>query len=125
MIGRNEGERLVGCLNSLDGASAPVVYVDSGSTDGSITMAESRGIEVVKLAMDRPFTAARARNAGFQRLLELHPNIGLVQFIDGDCLVADGWLNFASTYLETNDGMAIVCGRRKEMHPERAIDNRR
>jgi len=124
IIGRNEGERLERCLDSLDGASAPIVYVDSGSTDGSIAMAEARGIEVLKLAMDRPFTAARARNAGFQRLLELHPNTGLVQFIDGDCLVADGWLNFASTYLETNDRMAIVCGRRKEMYPEHSIYNR-
>ena len=123
IIGRNEGERLVGCLNSLDASAAPVVYVDSGSTDGSIAMAKSRGIEVVELVMNRPFTAARARNAGFSRLLELHPSTKLVQFVDGDCLVADGWLEFAADYLETNSKIAIVCGRRKEIHPEHSIYN--
>jgi GT2 family glycosyltransferase len=35
VIGRNEGERLVRCLQSLSQSRAPLVYVDSSSTDGS------------------------------------------------------------------------------------------
>ena len=35
VIGRNEGERLVRCLRSVIGRADAVVYVDSGSTDGS------------------------------------------------------------------------------------------
>ena len=35
VIGRNEGDRLIACLKSLDGHVEQVVYVDSGSTDGS------------------------------------------------------------------------------------------
>ncbi len=58
-IGRNEGERLVRCLASLDGLS-PVIYVDSGSTDGSVAHARKVGAEVVELDMAQPFTAARA-----------------------------------------------------------------
>ncbi len=35
VIGRNEGERLRRCLESVLGATPGVVYVDSGSSDGS------------------------------------------------------------------------------------------
>ncbi|MEO0691400.1 MAG: glycosyltransferase, partial [Pseudomonadota bacterium] len=38
-IGRNEGERLVRCLTSLAGQVERLVYVDSGSTDGSVAAA--------------------------------------------------------------------------------------
>ena len=67
-IGRNEGERLRRCLDSLVGRGLPVVYVDSNSTDGSVELARSLGVEVVELDLSLPFTAARARNAGFERL---------------------------------------------------------
>ena len=59
-IGRNEGDRLRQCLESVDPKSRPVVYVDSGSTDGSVELAHSFGAEVVALDMTVPFTAARA-----------------------------------------------------------------
>ena len=36
VIGRNEGARLLACLASLQGQVRRVVYVDSGSTDGSV-----------------------------------------------------------------------------------------
>lgn len=38
VIGRNEGARLIACLNALEVCS-PVIYVDSGSTDGSVVAA--------------------------------------------------------------------------------------
>ena len=63
-IGRNEGERLMRCLRSLDGSGAAVVYVDSASTDGSAERARALGATVVDLDLTLPFTAARARNAG-------------------------------------------------------------
>jgi glycosyltransferase involved in cell wall biosynthesis len=34
-IGRNEGQRLINCLTSLQSQNANIIYVDSGSTDGS------------------------------------------------------------------------------------------
>ena len=64
VIGRNEGARLIACLDALQGKVAPLIYVDSGSTDGSVAAAEARGATVIPLDMDQPFTAARARNAG-------------------------------------------------------------
>jgi glycosyltransferase involved in cell wall biosynthesis len=124
IIGRNEGDRLVACLDSLAGSGTALVYVDSGSTDTSVDTATSRGITVVELPLDQPFTAGRARNAGFHRLLELHPGISFVQFVDGDCRVAEGWLAFAAGFLESHPTTAIVCGRRKEIQPELSLYNR-
>ena len=60
VVGRNEGERLARCLASVR-SIANRVYVDSGSTDGSIALAKREGVAVVELAEPPPFTAARAR----------------------------------------------------------------
>lgn len=124
VIGRNEDHRLVACLRSLAGSGSALVYVDSGSSDGSVERAISLGAEVVSLSTDIPFTAARARNSGFRRLIELAPDIRFVQFVDGDCIAADGWIRFAANFLETNSDIAIVCGRREELYPHASIYNR-
>jgi GT2 family glycosyltransferase len=123
-IGRNEGDRLRRFFDSLPGGLGPVVYVDSASTDGSVEEARRRGIEAVALDMSLPFTAARARNAGFRRLRERWPGVAFVQFVDGDCALAPGWLEAASRALETNPGVAVVCGRRRERSPEASVYNR-
>ena len=49
VIGRNEGERLRRCLESLGPHLAATVYVDSGSADGSVALARSLGAETVEL----------------------------------------------------------------------------
>ena len=120
VIGRNEGARLVACLASLQGRVRRVVYVDSGSTDDSVAAAERAGAEVVALDMARPFTAARARNAGLERL----EGDGLVQFIDGDCVLDPGWIETARAHLAAHPRVAVVCGRRREVAPEASIYNR-
>src|SRR5260370_37240942 len=99
-IGRNEGERLRRCLESVAGQAKAVVYVDSGSSDGSVELARSVGVETVELDLSVPFTAARARNAGLARLLDVQPGIEFVQFVDGDCEVVGGWLGRARDELE-------------------------
>ncbi|MDJ0734010.1 MAG: glycosyltransferase [Nostocaceae cyanobacterium] len=124
VIGRNEGQRLKQCLVSVVGKVARIVYVDSGSTDGSIEMARSLGVDVVELDLSIPFTAARARNEGFTHLLTADKQIKFVQFVDGDCEVVEGWLEFAQRELEAQPQVAIVCGRRRECFPERSIYNR-
>lgn len=123
-IGRNEGERLERCLASLASSGAPVAYVDSGSTDGSVAHALSRGCAVVVLDPAIPFTAARARNEGLARLLELHPELEFVQFLDGDCEVAPGWLARAVAELSSEPGVGAVCGRLRERFRERTVYNR-
>jgi GT2 family glycosyltransferase len=123
-IGRNEGERLRRCLSSVVGRDLPVVYVDSNSTDGSAELARSLGAEVVELDLSRSFTAARARNAGFDRLEQLAPGVEYVQFVDGDCEVVAGWLNRALAVLEERPDVAVVFGRRRERYRDQTIYNR-
>jgi GT2 family glycosyltransferase len=125
IIGRNEGERLRRCLESICTSQPPscVVYVDSASADGSVAMTRARGIEVLQLDLRTPFSAARARNEGFARLLEMRAELELVFFVDGDCEVARGWLETAGRFLSEHPQVAIVCGRRRERHPDRSVYN--
>ena len=122
VIGRNEGERLKRCLKSLSAAPA-LVYVDSGSTDGSAQMARDQGVEVIDLDMSVPFTAARARNVGFRRLRQLAPDIAYVQFVDGDCELIEGWFERALSFLNSHTNVGAVCGWRRERYPDRSIYN--
>ena len=94
-IGRNEGDRLARCLASAGRQAGAVVYVDSDSSDRSVETATGLGAEVVVLEQDRPFTAARARNAGVARLRQMRVQPDFYQFVDGDCEVADGWVERA------------------------------
>ena len=123
VIGRNEGERLKKCLTSLQNHVRRLVYVDSGSTDGSVAAARALGAEVVELDLTRPFTAARARNAGLAALGTVDDET-LVQFVVGDCEVDADWLPQACAFLAAHEDVAVVCGRRREQHPEASVFNR-
>lgn len=124
IIGRNEGERLQRCLRSLEGRSQVQVYVDSGSTDGSVEFARSLGVDVVELDLSVPFTMARGRNAGVERVLELRPDVEFLQFVDGDCEVVEGWIETAARTLREQPEVGVVFGRRRERFPENSLYNR-
>jgi glycosyltransferase involved in cell wall biosynthesis len=120
VIGRNEGARLIACLEALKGDVAQVIYVDSGSSDGSVEAAQERGAQVIALDMSKPFTAARARNEGIRAVDQ---GVDYIQFLDGDCALRDGWIATATTYLDAHPKVAVVCGRRRERHPEASVYN--
>lgn len=122
-IGRNEGDRLKRCIGSLNALHDRTVYVDSGSSDGSVAMSRLAGVSVVELDMSMPFTAGRARNAGFKRLAGVHPDIEYVFFVDGDCEVVAGWLETAVRFLDEHRNVAAVFGGRRERHPHKTIYN--
>jgi glycosyltransferase involved in cell wall biosynthesis len=111
-------------LESVVGQADVIVYVDSGSTDGSVELARSLGVHVVELDLSIPFTAARARNTGLARLLEIDPQVELVQFVDGDCEVVSGWLDRAQQELAAHPEVVVVCGRRRERFPDASVYNR-
>jgi GT2 family glycosyltransferase len=123
VIGRNEGARLLACLNSLKAAAQHIVYVDSGSTDGSVAAATETGASVIQLDPTTAFSAARARNEGFFALMSRQPNTRFVQFVDGDCILAPNWIDKACAFLEQNGEIAAVFGRRREIHPEASVYN--
>ena len=77
----------------------------------------------IELDMNVPFTAARARNAGFRHLREVASDLVYVQFIDGDCELNQEWPQQAISYLETHSEVVAVCGRRRERFPKASIYN--
>lgn len=121
-IGRNEGDRFRACLASLP-KGVPAVYVDSGSTDNSVSLAEEAGVNVVHLSTDHGFTAARARNAGWRALLTQHPNLQFIQFLDGDCTLYPDWIPKALVEIENDKKTAIIFGRRRERFPAQSPYN--
>jgi glycosyltransferase involved in cell wall biosynthesis len=121
-IGRNEGERLVGCLASIP-PGLPIAYVDSGSTDGSVAAARKAGAQVFSLDMATPFSAARARDEGWRGLMAAHPDLEYIQFVDGDCTIEPGWIAIATTFLASRPQAGVVFGRRRERHPEASLYN--
>ena len=123
VIGRNEGERLKSCLESIDKYLKNIVYVDSGSTDNSLSIACEIGVQVIELDLSRKFTAARARNVGYKELLKINSDLKYVQFIDGDCEVVPGWIQEAFSFLEEHSEVAIASGRRRERFPDKTIYN--
>lgn len=123
VIGRNEGDRLRRCLVSVLSSTRNVVYVDSGSTDSSVPLSRDFGIAVMELDLSVPFTAARARNEGLWRLLESYAGLKYVFFVDGDCEVVHGWLEQAVTFLDAQENIAVVWGRRRERYPHKSVYN--
>ena len=124
VIGRNEGERLRPSLLSVQNAGLRVVYVDSGSTDGSVPVAKGMAVPVVELSPDRPFSAARGRNEGLDEVLKRWPETASVMFLDGDCILDPSFPPAAIEMLERSAKCAIVTGHLTERHPDASIYNR-
>ena len=123
IIGRNEGERLRKSITSSLRSSHAAVYVDSGSTDGSVELAKSLGVEVVELDSSTPFTAARGRNTGFNYLNEKNFTFQFVQFVDGDDEMDKAWFRAGLDTLMENHDVGIVAGRKKECFPDKSVYN--
>lgn len=122
VIGRNEGPRLVRCLESIAAMRQPgfgveVIYVDSDSTDGSPERAAELGAQVIPVHPERP-SAALGRNAGWQAARG-----EFVLFLDGDTVLHPDFVVTALAAMNA-PGVAVVWGHRREMHPEHSLYNR-
>ena len=123
IIGRNEAKNLARSLPAMQGRCSKIIYVDSGSTDGSQVLARKHHADIIELDQDQPFTAARARNAGLQAVLASGTPFQYIQFIDGDCELIPDYLDQALEFLEKNPDYGMACGRRVERHPEHSLFN--
>ncbi len=117
VIGLNEAPRLEGCLRSALEASWPssrkeVIYVDSGSTDGSREIAERMGVRVLRLEDPEP-NASKGRNLGWK-----NARGELVQFLDGDMELHPDWPERGWAFLEEHPEVGLVAGIVSERHPE-------
>lgn len=121
VIGRNEGARLQDSLRAVLPLARRVIYVDSGSRDGSPDAARALGAEVIDLDPSQPFTAARGRNTGFQALQG--DRAEFVQFIDGDCILNTDWPQTALDFLRDHPRAALAIGRYREEAPETSVYN--
>jgi len=122
IIGRNEGQRLVDCIRSVQAMNEPpegmeIIYVDSDSTDGSPAHAEALGVQVLKVHPERP-AAAIGRNAGWRVA-----KAPLVLFLDGDTILHPDFVKEAKLALD-DPKVAIVWGHRRELFPQTSIYQR-
>ena len=122
VIGRNEGDRLARCLQSVrdivpPGGEVELIHVDSQSTDGSPNIALNFNAKVLVVTPDHP-TAAWGRNAGWRAA-----SAPFVLFLDGDTILDRHFL--LDTIHEFNDHkVAVVWGHRREINTEASIYNR-
>lgn len=124
VIGRNEGQRLSLSLQSMQQSKCPIVYVDSGSSDNSLEIAKPLVSCLHQLDSSTPFSAARARNEGFDKITTLFPTLQYIQFVDGDCVLYAGWLDAAKAAFAVDAKRAAVIGHLQELNPDASIYNR-
>jgi len=122
VIGRNEGLRLLRCLESVRAADwgslrHEVIYVDSNSRDGSIARARRLGARVLSLGSAKPCAAA-GRNIGWRAAVA-----PLVLFLDGDTLLEPGFVQQALPVL-ADPQLCAVWGHRRESNPAQSIYTR-
>lgn len=122
VIGRNEGQRLVRCLESIravaiEGVRPEVFYVDSASTDNSVQSAFQLGATVISAKPERP-SAAAGRNLGWQSAKG-----SFVLFLDGDTILDPDFVENALHEFK-DQNVAVVFGDTREISPGDSIYNR-
>ena len=121
VIGKNEGMRLERCLKSVrrmscKGFRTEVIYVDSGSIDNSIELANRLGATTIALNSLHP-TAALGRNVGW-RLAQGN----FILFLDGDTVLDPHFV--AESLPDFTEKTAVVWGHRRELFPSASVYQR-
>ena len=122
IIGLNSAKTLAACIESVFACAYPrerinVVYADGGSTDTSLSIAASHGVNAIKVEAPTP-SPGRQRNAGWR-----NGSGEFVQFLDSDTVMEPGWLGKAIRSFVPGGVVGAVCGNRRELHPERSVFN--
>ncbi len=122
IIGRNEGQRLLRCLESVaamdsPGGSVEIIYVDTASVDGSAERARDFGAKVISVNPVRP-CAAVGRNAGWRAA-----RADIILFLDGDTMLVSSFIASAMDQFE-DPKTAVVFGDRREVNTRGSLYNR-
>ena len=119
VIGRNEGARLMRCLQSVKQAhwgnsSFELIYVDSRSTDGSDAAARTLGAKTLVLNDASP-CAAKARNLGWRAA-----SGEFILFLDGDTELHGDFVQHALRALG-DPKLCAAWGHRRESAPQQSV----
>ena len=122
IIGRNEGARLLRCIGSVQAATwgalrHELIYVDSRSTDDSVSRAQALGVKAYVLDDAAP-CAAKARNLGWAQARGV-----FILFLDGDTELDPDFVRHALVALQD----PLICaawGHRRESRPEQSLYTR-
>jgi GT2 family glycosyltransferase len=110
----NQGRFLEAALRSLldsSGVSVRLAFVDGGSTDETLAIAE-RYSRHFSFARSRPDEGqAAAINEGLARLLALHADVGAVGWLNADDVMLPGGFAALASALEANPSWVAVAGR--------------
>jgi len=122
IIGRNEGPRLQRCIDSVQQAHwgtlrHDIWYVDSRSTDNSLSLAQAQGAYTLVLPVG-PMCAAKARNLGWQAAAG-----EFILFLDGDTELHPDFVNHALNAL-ADSSLCAAWGHRRESNPQQSIYTR-
>lgn len=114
IIGRNESAHLSKCIEGaieagrLTGRPFEIIYVDSASTDDSISIASRYPISVIRIAPGEWRCAAAGRSIGMR-----YARGGCVAFLDGDMICDPHWFKDGLLYFDREYGkVGAVTGRR-------------
>jgi glycosyltransferase involved in cell wall biosynthesis len=112
MIVRNEEAHLPGCLDSVRGVADEIIIVDTGSSDGTVRIAESYGVGEGNDQTDRPVVRVHhtvwtgdfsvARNLSLE-----HANGEWILYLDADERLAPGEADRLRPLLESDEYGAI------------------
>jgi GT2 family glycosyltransferase len=112
VVAYNGGEALARCVSALRTSvyrDLDVVVVDNASSDDSIALLESRGVDVLRLPENRGF--AGGVNAGIAYHVDATGGADIYALVNQDCLVTPGWLGALVVTLLADAGVAVAGAR--------------
>lgn len=100
---KNEAANIGRCLDSIqqvawDPSRYEIIVVDNGSSDQTVTIAETKGAKV--------FSKPELTISGLRNFGAAHSSGQILAFLDADCTVLPNWFEKAALYLDSPE---VVC----------------
>ncbi len=110
IIGRNEEKAIGECIGAAQIAAeqiggAEIIFVDSASTDNTVSIAKSLGVRVVSLKPTMKLSPSAGRFVGSK-----YANGEFILFLDADTLVYKDFLPTAIEHFEKNENVGGING---------------
>src|SRR3954451_14431775 len=114
VIARNEEATIAKCLESvvqaLSGRSYELIFVDSASTDRTVSVAARFPAKIICIPPSNRLSPSLGRHTG-----SLHTRGEWVLFLDGDCTLNGHWVGEAEQVLTEHPGLGGIAGERVQV----------